>query len=255
MANEPYRLTQTGAEVQADLNDIEALGLATEETAGKMSAADKTKLDNLPSGSELASSLSGKVDKVEGKGLSTNDYTDAEKAKVDSALQSETDPTVPAWAKQPDKPSYTAQEVGALPANTPIPTALSELSEDNMHRVVTDMERAIWSGKYTKPSTGIPASDLAADVIPDVTGKADKVSSPVSGNFAGLDANGNLTDSGKKASDFQPTIDSSNKLSKSLIDGVDSTPTANSANLVESGGVKTYVDGICGDINTLLSAI
>lgn len=52
MANEPYRLTQTGAEVQADLNDIEALGLATEETAGKMSAADKTKLDGIESGAE-----------------------------------------------------------------------------------------------------------------------------------------------------------------------------------------------------------
>lgn len=36
------------------------------------------------------------------------------------------------------------------------------------------------------------------------SGKADKVSSATSGNFAGLDANGNLTDSGKKASDFQP---------------------------------------------------
>lgn len=32
--------------------------------------------------------------------------------------------------------------------------------------------------------------------------KADKVSSPTNGNFAGLDTNGNLTDSGKKASDF-----------------------------------------------------
>ena len=33
----------------------------------------------------------------------------------------ETDPTVPAWAKQPEKPTYTAEEVGALPANTEIP--------------------------------------------------------------------------------------------------------------------------------------
>ena len=32
--------------------------------------------------------------------------------------------------------------------------------------------------------------------------KADKVSGATSGNFAGLDANGNLTDSGKKAADF-----------------------------------------------------
>lgn len=44
--------------------------------------------------------------------------------KADSALQSytETDPTVPAWAKAETKPSYTASEVGALPDTTVIPT-------------------------------------------------------------------------------------------------------------------------------------
>lgn len=36
----------------------------------------------------------------------------------------------------------------------------------------------------------------------DATGKADKVAGATEGNFAGLDANGNLTDSGKKAADF-----------------------------------------------------
>lgn len=51
----------------------------------------------------------------------------------------------------------------------------------------------------------------------DITGKADKVSSATNGHFAGLDSNGNLTDSGKSASDFQPTIDSSHKLSADLV--------------------------------------
>ncbi len=38
-------------------------------------------------------------------------------ARADSALQSftETDPTVPAWAKAAEKPAYTATEVGAIP--------------------------------------------------------------------------------------------------------------------------------------------
>ena len=35
--------------------------------------------------------------------------------KADTALQSETDPTVPSWAKASSKPSYTASEVGAVP--------------------------------------------------------------------------------------------------------------------------------------------
>ena len=68
---------------------------------------------------------------------------------------------------------------------------------------------------YQKPSTGIPATDLAAAVQAslaladsalqshqDISGKADKVSNATNGNFAGLDANGNLTDSGSKAADF-----------------------------------------------------
>lgn len=46
--------------------------------------------------------------------------------------------------------------------------------------------------------------------IPVITGKADKVQNATAGNFAGLDASGNLTDSGKKASDFATSIDLSN---------------------------------------------
>lgn len=39
----------------------------------------------------------------------------------------------------------------------------------------------------------------------DIANKADKVTGATAGNFAGLDANGNLTDSGKKVSDFATT--------------------------------------------------
>lgn len=53
--------------------------------------------------------------------------------KADSALQSftETDPTVPSWAKASTKPSYTASEVGALPDTTTIPSKTSQLTNDS----------------------------------------------------------------------------------------------------------------------------
>lgn len=60
----------------------------------------------------------------------------------------------------------------------------------------------------TKPSDPTPdiytqlLSKIAA--MGDNKGKADKVSSATEGNFAGLDAEGNLTDSGVKALDFIP---------------------------------------------------
>lgn len=42
----------------------------------------------------------------------------------------ETDPTVPQWAKASTKPSYTAAEVGALPSDTHIPSTTAELTND-----------------------------------------------------------------------------------------------------------------------------
>lgn len=52
--------------------------------------------------------------------------TEAIKQAVDDYMAGhpETDPTVPEWAKQPEKPPYTASEVGALPADTPIPEGI-----------------------------------------------------------------------------------------------------------------------------------
>ena len=85
-----------------------ALGNATDLLAGLMSATDKARLDALhamleedtendvvdsineilaifdqyPEGADFVTALAGKVDKDEGKGLSTNDYTDADELKV-----------------------------------------------------------------------------------------------------------------------------------------------------------------------------
>lgn len=49
----------------------------------------------------------------------------------DTLWGDETDPTVPAWAKEPTKPSYTAAEVGALPDDTFIPANTSDLTNDS----------------------------------------------------------------------------------------------------------------------------
>jgi hypothetical protein len=47
-------------------------------------------------------------------------------------IKQEVDPTVPDWAKQPEKPAYTAEEVGAIPADAipeAINTALAQAKE------------------------------------------------------------------------------------------------------------------------------
>lgn len=99
--------------------------------------------------------------------------------KADTALQSytETDPTVPSWAKQSTKPSYTASEVGAVPTSrtvngkalssnislsasdvgalpntTTIPTKVSDLTNDE-NFVSSDNTVAIYSGSSAPSSS------------------------------------------------------------------------------------------------------
>lgn len=45
-----------------------------------------------------------------------------------------------------------------------VPTSLSQLSDDEIHRLVTDTDKTAWNAKYDKPSSGIPKTDLASDV-------------------------------------------------------------------------------------------
>lgn len=90
-----------------------------------------------------------------------------------SYLTSESDPTVPAWAKQPNKPTYTASEVGALPASTVIPTVptrLSGFTDDlgtspvHSHSQYLTAHQDI-SGKQNKVLYGIadPTSDIGTE--------------------------------------------------------------------------------------------
>ncbi|GHV61212.1 hypothetical protein FACS1894195_1370 [Bacteroidia bacterium] len=65
---------------------------------------------------------------------------------------------------------------------------------------IPSSEKGVADGVATLGGDGkVPTAQLPAI---DLTVKADKVASATNGNFAGLDANGNLTDSGKKSDDF-----------------------------------------------------
>lgn len=78
-----------------------------------------------------------------GKGLSSNDYTALEKNKlggIESGAQVNTIESV--------KVNSTALVPDANKAvNVSVPTALSELSDDSTHRLVSDTEKTTWSGK------------------------------------------------------------------------------------------------------------
>ena len=103
--------------------------------------------------------------------------------------------------------TLTASDVDALPDDTPLFSgSYNDLTDKPTipdAQIQSDWEQSDNTKKdYIKNKPTIPV----------ITGKADKVDSATNGNFAGLDANGNLTDSGKKASDFLTATDLSAKV-------------------------------------------
>lgn len=91
--------------------------------------------------------LISRVDTLEKKPISEEQIEKSVKSYLEKNPIEETDPTVPAWAKAEEKPTYTAEEVGALPDTTEIPKNLSDLQDDSEHRTVTDAEKQSWNDK------------------------------------------------------------------------------------------------------------
>lgn len=63
-------------------------------------------IETLPAGSEATASITG---------TSENPQLNLGIPRGNTGVTEESDPTVPEWAKQPEKPTYTADEVGAQP--------------------------------------------------------------------------------------------------------------------------------------------
>ncbi|MCC8022900.1 MAG: hypothetical protein LIO46_03860, partial [Clostridiales bacterium] len=97
----PSRLDEvetTLKNLPTEVNDITEIlkGKVDVEEGKGLSSNDftnshKTKLDALPDNSALSASLAGKVDKADGKGLSSNDYTTADQTAVQSTLPNRID--------------------------------------------------------------------------------------------------------------------------------------------------------------------
>lgn len=84
---------------------------------------------NAPDVSTRDGDLQTVLDNIE-KQSTTKDYNDLINKPVVNGTELEgeveiTDPTIPQWAKEENKPTYTAEEVGAVNENNAIP--LSEI--------------------------------------------------------------------------------------------------------------------------------
>ena len=118
----------------------EVAGKVAKETGKALSKNDYTDADKAKVGSALQThqDISNLVAKVAGKALSKNDYTDADKAKVGSALQSHQDIT--AYAKTADMNTELAKKLGkdVIPA---LPTT------DGVYQLTIASGKATWTVK------------------------------------------------------------------------------------------------------------
>ena len=138
-------------------------------TGIKMNGASKGTSGVVDLGTVITShqDISGKVDKVTGKGLSTEDFTSALKSKLEglknyddteisnavSSLQSQINTLVSGNAND------------AINSFNEIIAFLEGVKDtEDLASIIASIEQQIAS-KYTKPSGGIPASDLAPDVF------------------------------------------------------------------------------------------
>ena len=116
-------------EIRFGLNNNDDINLDVGDTID-LGTNDYNDLTNKPSieGVELIGDVS-----LDDLGVAYVDDipTDVSELENDAGyISTESDPTVPAWAKAPTKPTYTASEVHALSDNTFIPSALGELDND-----------------------------------------------------------------------------------------------------------------------------
>lgn len=102
------------------------------------------------------------------------------------------------------------------------------------HTIVADINaKAIQKSHLSDAvQASLDLADSALQSHQDISGKADKVSSATAGNFAGLDANGNLTDSGVGANNFK------------TVQNAVSDPTANGNSLSFIASISQDTNGV-----------
>lgn len=147
------------------------LAAAVQTSLGKADSA----LQKVPIGYRTAAAQDaidrGKVDKVDGKGLSSNDYTAAAKAKVDAI------PANPKYTDTVYDDTALKERVATIEGKESVWDAKSDFSgsyndltdKPTIPAPVTEQTVSGWgftknTGTYSKPAGGIPKADLAAAV-------------------------------------------------------------------------------------------
>ena len=228
---------EQAAQIQTNTNDISELKNKTSELKVDLSKLSEEKIDNPSTGSvgqilEIESvdeKGKPKTYKAVDKPTSSGEVSDEQISSAVSEYMAnnpieESDPTVPEWAKQPTKPTYTAHEVGALPDTTKIPSKTSDLQNDSGFLT----QHQDLSGYALKSEIPNVASDIGAESEGTAESKvsAHNVSDTAHNDIRllvqGLTERLNaLADSDDTTLDQMSEIVSYIKYNRSLINGID----------------------------------
>ena len=133
----------------------------------------------------------------------------------------ETDPTVPSWAKASTKPTYTASEVGALPDTTVIPAAPGTLKTNNTAAQTASASEAL-SGTinlHKVAKTGTYSDLIGTPTIPTESTVSGWGFTKNSGTVTGVKMNGTTKTPTSGTVDLGTVITSETSLSKGTTTG------------------------------------
>ena len=236
--------------------------VATTTSSGLMSATDKAKLNGVESGAQPnvieSVSVNGTEQSVTAKGIDITVPTALSDLTDDVGyLTEESDPTVPTWAKQPQKPAYTASEVGALPADTHIPTDVSELNNDagylTEHQDISGIEDAI-ARLTTKLNALADSDDTTLDQLSEIVAYIKNNKSLIDGITTGKVSVDDIVNNLTSTVANKPLSAKQGKVLKDMIDSI-VVPTKVSQ-LTNDAGYLTEHQDISGKANVAdLSAV
>lgn len=133
-----------------------------DSAANKVKYYNGTKWVDSVSTEEMNTALGNKVDKVSGKQLSTNDFTNDYKSKVDGIASGAQVNVI-----ESVKVNGTAQAISAKSVNITVPTKTSQLTNDSSFATQTYVNQQIGAIDKLKKSivSALPSSNIDANTI------------------------------------------------------------------------------------------
>lgn len=208
---------------------------------------------SMPNGyAQAIQALDGKLDKNQGaENAGKALVVDAEGNVVPGKAQGggkETDPTVPAWAKQPTKPTYTAEEVGADASGTATGAVSAHNTASDAHSDIRLLVEGLTTRLNALANSDDTTLDQMAEVVAYIKANRELIESVTTAKVNVTDIIDNLTTNASN----KPLSAAQGVALKALIDALEGKATGWDAKYAKPSGGIPKTD-LAGDVQASLS--